>query len=179
MRLLLASLLAVTTVGATALAQPAPSQSDAAAVNGADQLVGLFGAACLQYAGDAAATRAFLNSQHAPQMPAAARDAFLAGRPGQVFDTSYESVKLALVSLDDGSCEAVVDQANPAEVLSTLQQAATENHVPLTPLGTQADKKRQGVEHAAYSLTVGAKTMHVLASTAAAPPQAVLTLVPR
>jgi hypothetical protein len=178
MRLVPALLVAVT-LGTPALAQPAPSQSDAAAVNGADQVVGLFGAACLQFAGDAAATRQFLSSQHAPPMPAAARDAFLAGRPGQVFDTSYQNVKLALVSLDDGACEAVVEQANPTEVLATLQQAASENHVPLTPLGTQADKKRQGVQHAAYSLTVGAKTMHVLVSTAAAPPQAVLTLVPR
>jgi hypothetical protein len=175
---LTAALLAAT-IATPALAQPASSQSSAAAVNGADQVVGLFGAACLQFAGDAAGTRQFLASQHAPQMPAAARDAFLAGRPGQVFDTSYENVKLALVSLDDGACEAVVDQASPAEVLSTLQQAATENHVPLTPLGTQADKKRQGVQHAAYSLMLGDKTMHVLVSTAAAPPQAVLTLVPR
>jgi hypothetical protein len=149
MRLLLASLLTAAAISSQAMAQPAPSQSDAAAVNGADQVVGLFGAACLQFAGDAGATRQFLN------------------------------VKLALVSLDDGACEAVVEQANPAEVLSTLQQAATENHVPLTALGTQADKKRQGVQHAAYSLTIGAKTMHVLVSTAAAPPQAVLTLVPR
>jgi hypothetical protein len=174
---LYAALLAAATCAAPAMAQP--SQSGAAAVNGADQVVGLFGAACLQFAGDAAATRQFLTSQHAPAMPPAARDAFLAGRPGQVFDTSYQNVKLALVSLDDGTCEAVVEQASPAEVLSTLQQAATENHVPLTPLGTQADRKRAGVQHAAFSLMADAKTMHVLVSTADAAPQAVLTLVPR
>jgi hypothetical protein len=176
MRLVLASCLALFTL--PALAQN-PPQSGAEAVNGADQVVGLFGAACLQFAGNAAATRQFLNAQHAPQMPQQARDAFLAGRPGQAFDTSYQNIKLALVSLDDGACEAVVDQANPSEVLATLQQAASENHVALTPLGTQADKSRQGVQHTGYSLVVDGKTMHVLVSTAAAPPQAVLTLVPR
>ena len=177
MRYLLAACLALTAV--PALAQPGPPQTGSGAASGADQVVGLFGAACLQFAGNASATRQFLNSQHAPQMPAQARDAFLAGRPGQAFDVSYQSVKLALVSLDDGACEAVVDQAEPAQVLSTLQQAASENHVALTSLGTQADKTRQGVQHAAYSLNLDGKTMHVLVSTAAAAPQAVLTLVPR
>jgi hypothetical protein len=169
---------------APAIAQPDAggqplSQNGAEAVNGADQVVGLFGAACLQFAGNAQATRKFLTDQHAPQMPPQARDAFLAGRTGEAFDTSYQSVKLALVSLDDGACEAVVEQANPQEVLATLQQAAQENHVPLTSLGTQADKTRQAVQHSAYSLTIDGKTMHVLVSTASAPPQAVLTLVPR
>ena len=168
--------------GSHALAQaPAetPPQTGAAAVDGADQVVGLFGAACLQFAGNAQGTRGFLDSQHAPKMPAQARDAFLAGRAGQAYDVSYQTVKLALVSLDDGACEAVVEQAQPAEVLSTLQQAATENKVALTPLSTQADKARQGVQHAAYSLTLGGKAMHVLVSTGQAAPQAVLTLVPR
>ncbi len=160
--------------------QANPPQTGAAAVDGADQVVGLFGAACLQFAGNAQGTRQFLDSQKAPEMPGQARDAFLAGRAGKAYDVSYQTVKLALVSLDDGACEAVVEQAQPSEVLSTLQQAASENHVALTPLGpTEADKKRQGVQHTAYSLTLGGKTMHVLVSTAAAPPQAVLTLAPR
>ena len=167
-------------IGGSAFAQETPPQTGAAAVDGADQVVGLFGAACLQFAGNAQATRQFLDTQHAPEMPGQARDAFLAGRTGKAYDVSYQTVKLALVSLDDGACEAVVEQAQPSEVLSTLQQAATENHVVLTPLGpTENDKKRQGVQHTAYSLALAGKMMHVLVSTAAAPPQAVLTLAPR
>jgi hypothetical protein len=147
-------------------------------VSGADQVVGLFGATCLHFAGDVAGLRGFLTQQGAPQMPQQARDAFLAGRPGQVFDVSYQTVKLALVSIDDGGCEAVVEKANPQEVLATLQQAAHENNVTLTPLDAPGGK-RSGVQQSAYGLTLGGKPMHVLVSTATAAPQAVLTLVPK
>jgi hypothetical protein len=147
--------------------------------NGADQLVGLFGATCLHFAGDTAGLRAFLTQQGAPQMPAQARDAFLAGRAGQVFDTSVPNVNLALVSLDDGGCEAVVEKANPAEIIPTLEQQAAEAHVAVQDLGAQADKSGRGVTHAAFALTSNGKTMHVLVSTAPQPPQAVLTFVPK
>jgi hypothetical protein len=158
---------------AAAQTEPAPTP------NGADQLVGLFGATCLHFAGDTAGMRAFLTQQGAPQMPAQARDAFLAGRAGQVFDTSVPNVNLALVSLDDGGCEAVVEKANPAEIIPTLEQQAAEAHVTVQNLGTQADKTGRGVTHAAFALTSNGKTMHVLVSTAPQPPQAVLTFVPK
>jgi hypothetical protein len=159
-------------------AQPAPPAPQGP-VSGADQVVGLFGATCLQYAGNVAGLRGFLAQQKAPEMPPQARDAFLAGRAGKAFDVSYQTVKLALVSFDDGGCEAVADQANPQEVLSTLQEAAQANQVVLTPLGAQPDKQHAGVQHEAFSVNAGGKTMHVLVSTAPAPPQAVLTLAPR
>jgi len=147
-------------------------------ISGADQVVGLFGATCLHFAGDVAGLRAFLTQQGAPQMPQQARDAFLAGRPGQVFDVSYQTQKLALVSIDDGGCEAVAEQANPQEVLATLQQAARENNVTLMPLDAPGGKPT-GVQQSAYGLTLAGKPMHVLVSTASAAPQAVLTLVPK
>jgi hypothetical protein len=158
----------------------APSLASAAPDQGADQVVGLFGATCLHFAGDAAGLRAFLTQQGAPVMPEPARGAFLAGRHGEVFDTSYQTTKLATISLDDGGCEAVVDQADPAQIISLLNQAATEGHVTLTPLGTQTDpKKRPGVSQTAYGVTLDGKPMHILVSTAPSPPQAVLSLVPR
>jgi hypothetical protein len=160
------------------MAQPAPPAAQGTA-SGADQVVGLFGATCLQYAGNVAGLRSFLAQQKAPQMPPEARDAFLAGRAGQAFDVSYQNVKLALVSFDDGGCEAVADQANAQEVLSTLQQAAQENQVTLTPLGAQPDKQHAGVQHEAFAGTFGGKPMHILVSTAPSAPQAVLTLAPR
>ncbi len=169
--------------GSAAWAPPACAQGAPPAdanVNGADQVVGLFGATCLHFAGDVGATRAFLQEQKAPEMPAKAGDAFLAGRPGKVYDVSFKTVKLALISLDDGGCEAVADQADPAQVISVLTQSARENNVTLAPLGTQATPKgRPGVQQTAYGLSFGGRTMHVLVSTAAAPPQAVLTLVPK
>jgi hypothetical protein len=184
MRRLLILASALCAAAGTAMAQPAgapPGQGmpPGAQVNGADQLVGLFGATCLHFAGDTAGLRQFLTQQGAQPMPAQARDAFLAGRPGQVYDVSVPNVNLALVSLDDGGCEAVVEKANPNEVISQLQQQAIEARTPLTPLGTQGEKAANGVQHFAYSVTANGRAMHILASTAPAPPQAVITLAPK
>lgn len=161
---------------ALAWGQAQPPQPPA---TGADQVVGLFGATCLHFAGDARGIRAFLAQQGAPQMPEKARDAFLAGRAGQVFDVSYRDTRLALVSLDDGGCEAVADQADPGQVITTLQQAARENQVPLQPLGGQNTKGPSDVQHQAFAVTLGGRVMHILVSTAPSPPQAVLTLAPQ
>jgi hypothetical protein len=157
-----------------------PAYAQQEQLDGADQVVGLFGATCLHFAGDVQGLRGFLHQQKAPEMPQQARDAFLAGRPGDVFDVSYRTVKLALVSLDDGACEAVVENADAQQVLAVLGQAAHENNVTLTPLGSAATPKdRPGVQQTAFGLNLDGRQMHVLVSTAAAPPQAVLTLVPK
>ena len=182
MRVVLASTLicALAASAAAQTAMQAPAGGPAPAPNGADQLVGLFGATCLHFAGDTAAMRKFLTTQGAPAMPDPARGAFLAGRQGQVFDVSVPSVNLALVSLDDGGCEAVVEHANPSEIVPVLEQSAAEAHVTVQSLGNQqADKNGRGVTHAAFLLTSGGKQMHVLVSTAPQPPQAVLTFVPK
>jgi len=163
-----------------AQAQPAPPPSGAQPpANPADQLVGLFGATCLHFAGDPKGLRGFLTQQGATVMPAQARDAFLAGRAGQVFDVSVPGVPLALVSLDDGGCEAVAEKANGDDVRNTLQQQASGAGMPLTAIGGQGEKGPNGVQHSAYSLTADGKAMHVLLSTAAASPQAVITLAPK
>ncbi len=167
--------LAAALVPGASLAQTA-APPPAEATSGADQVVGLFGATCLHFAGDVAGMRRFLTEQGAPQMPAQARDAFLAGRSGEVFDVSYRDTRLALVSLDDGGCEAVADKADPAQVVSILEEAARENHVPLQPLGGQPQKERSDVTHQAFAVTLGGHMMHILVSTAPSPPQAVLTL---
>ncbi len=174
------ALAAPLTAGLALAAPQALAQQAAEQTSAADQVVGLFGATCLHFAGDVAAMRGFLQQQGAPQMPVAARDAFLAGRHGQVYDVSYQATKLALVSIDDGGCEAVTEQADAQQVLSILNQASQENHIALTPLGAQnGPKGRPGVQQTAFSVTLAGKPMHVLVSTAPSPPQAVLTLVPR
>jgi len=180
--LCMASALAVLPLAALAQAPGQTGAPPGAAIptpNGADQLVGLFGATCLHFAGNTAGLRAFLQQQQAPVMPPQARDAFLAGRSGQVYDVSVPNVNLALVSLDDGGCEAVVEKANPAEIIPTLQQSAAEAHVGIQSLGSQADKSGHGIQHAAFLLTSNGRQMHVLVSTAPQPPQAVLTFVPK
>jgi hypothetical protein len=161
-------------------APPGAQGGTAPPPSGADQLVGLFGATCLHFAGDTAGLRKFLTQEGAPAMPDPARGAFLAGRAGQAFDVSVPGVNLALVSLDDGGCEAVVEHADPAEIVPTLTQSAADAHVAMQSLGaTQPDKNGRGVNHAAFLLTSSGKQMHVLVSTAPQPPQAVLTFVPK
>ncbi len=163
-----------------ALAQQGGQQAQQPPGSGAEELVGLFGAACLHFAGNPAGTRNFLTQQGVPQMPDKARDAFLAGRPGQVFDASEPTVNLAVVSLNDGGCEAVVEKADPAEVIATLKREAQSANTPLTALGDQADKTgAKGVQHTAFAVTENGQQMHILVSTAAAPPQAVITLAPK
>ncbi len=155
----------------------APGNAAGGSGDGAEQVVGLFSATCLNFAGDVAALRAFLAEQHAPRMPKQAETAFLTGRQGQVFDVSYQTTKLALVSLDSGGCEAVAEHADGGRVLSVLAQAARENQVPLTPMPAPA-KARPGVQQTAYALTLAGRPMHILVSTEAPAPEAVLTLVP-
>ena len=164
---------------APALAQQTPP-TQATPESGADQVVGLFSATCLHFASDVTGLRSFLTEQHAPQMPATAQEAFLAGRHGQVFDVSYQVIKLALVSLDDGGCEAVAERADGGQVIALLNQASKENQVPLTPLGNAGSAKgRPGVTQTAFSLTLASQPMHILVSTEVPAPQAVLTLVPK
>ncbi len=158
---------------------PAAAQAPQGSGDGAEQVVGLFSATCLNFAGDLAALRGFLQEQKAPRMPQQAETAFLAGRAGQVFDTSYQTTKLALVSLDDGGCEAVAEHANGAKVLTVLNQAAQENGVTLAPLGGEPQKGKPGVTQTAYGLTLVGRAMHVLVSTETPAPEAVLTLVPK
>jgi hypothetical protein len=169
--LVVSAILAATLLAAPARAQNGPD-------DGADQVVGLFGATCLHFATDTAGLRGFLNEQKAPHMPQEARDAFLAGRHGEVFDVSYQTTKLALVSLDDGGCEAVAEKADGTQVISLLNQAARENQVTLMPLGAQG-KSRPGVQQTGYGLTLAGQGMHILVSTETPPPQVVLTLVPK
>ncbi len=158
---------------------PAAAQAPQGGGDGAEQVVGLFSATCLNFAGDVAALRGFLEEQKAPRMPQQAEAAFLAGRAGQAFDTSYQTTKLALVSLDDGSCEAVAEHADGAKVLTVLNQAARENGVALTPLGGQPPTGKPGVTQTAYGLTLVGRPMHILVSTEKPAPEAVLTLVPK
>ncbi len=158
----------------------APGAAEAAtpAEEGADQVVGLFAATCLKFPGDPGAVRGFLTTQGAPQMPAQARQAFLGNRAGQVFDTSYEGTRLALVSLDDGSCEAVAEFAGPEQVVDYLQEAMREMTIDAQPQGDFPDPKRPAVHQRVWQATLAGRPWVVSVVTAAQAPQASLGLHP-
>ncbi len=156
---------------------PATAASQAQAMQaGADQAVGLFMATCVRFPGDSAGLRGWVTGQGAPAMPRQASDAFLAGRAGQVFDVSYQSTRLALISLDDGGCEAVAEFADPGLVMSYVADALRQAAVPVTLKGDFADKQHPGVSQRVWQATLAGRQWVLNAVTAAQPPQASLGL---
>ncbi len=168
---------------------PAPVPDAAPALSpgplGAQQVVGLFMATCLQFGANRDQLRGFLQQQGARAVPAPTRDFFLQGRPGAVYDTSYrQTTHLALVSLDNGGCEAVSEFADPALVVADLGQAMAQAQIAAQPQGPNlADPKNPAIHHQTYAISGGSNGGHaatILAATSTrGTPQAVLTLVPR
>jgi hypothetical protein len=92
------------------LATPSVAQADAV-----QQMVGLFIQGCLPFAGNPPALRGWANRTGLPSLPEQARETFLHGTPGQVFNGSTADGKLVLASSDDGQCSVVAEKiAGPA-----------------------------------------------------------------
>ena len=164
--------------GAAPGAPADPASRQQAMQAGADQVVGLFMATCLRYPGDVAGLRGWVTGQGAPAMPRQASDAFLAGRPGQVFDVSYQNTRLALISLDDGGCEAVAEFADPQLVVSYLAEALRQAATPITAKGDFSDRQHPGVSQRVWEATLAGRQWVLNAVTAAQPPQASVGLHP-
>lgn len=164
--------------GAAPGAPTDPASRQQAMQAGADQVVGLFVATCLRYPGDVAGLRGWVTGQGAPAMPRQASDAFLAGRPGQVFDVSYQSTRLALISLEDGGCEAVAEFADPQLVVSYVAEALRQAATPVTLKGDFSDRQHPGVSQRVWEATLAGRQWVLNAVTAAQPPQASLGLHP-
>jgi hypothetical protein len=143
---------------------------------GSEQVVGLFVATCLHYPGDVAGLRGWVTGQGAPAMPRQASDAFLAGRAGQVFDVSYQTTRLALISLDDGGCEAVSEYADPQLVVSYLAETLSQNGTTVTPKGDFSDRQHPGVSQRVWQATLAGRQWVLNAVTAPQPPEASIGL---
>ncbi len=143
---------------------------------GSEQVVGLFVATCLRYPGDVAGLRGWVTGQGAPAMPHQAADAFLARRPGQVFDVSYQTSRLALISLDDGGCEAVSEFADPQLVVSYVGEALSQGGTDATRKGDFSDPRHPGVSQRVWQATLAGRQWVLNAVTAPQPPQASIGL---
>ncbi len=143
---------------------------------GSEQVVGLFVATCLRYPGDVAGLRGWVTGQGAPAMPRQAADAFLAGRAGQVFDVSYQATRLALISLDDGGCEAVSEYADPQLVVSYVGEALSQGGTTATRQGDFSDPQHRGVSQRVWQATLAGRQWVLNAVTAPQPPQASIGL---
>ncbi len=184
-RLLLACLLLPAPLLAQTTAAPIPGAAPALGAGplGAQQVVGLFMATCLQFGANRDQLRGFLQQQGARTVPSPARDAFLQGRAGVVYDASYQTTHLALVSLDSGGCEAVSEFADPGLVMTDLTQALAQAQIPAQPQGSNmADPRNPAIHHQAYAIagsTNGGHAATIVAATSLrGTPQAVLTLTP-
>lgn len=185
-RLMLALLLMPTPLLAQTSAAPTPDTAPAVGPGplGAQQVVGLFMATCLQFGANRDQMRGFLQQQGARAVPPPTRDLFLRGRPGVVYDASYRTTHLALVSLDNGGCEAVSEFADPTLVVADLGQALAQARIPAQPQGpNMVDPKNPAIHHQAYAIagssTGGHAATIVAATSARGTPQAVLTLTPQ
>ena len=182
----LASLAAACLAPGLALAQQPAGQAGAQQVTnpteGAAEVVGLFGQTCVHYAGSAAALRAWLTQESAPQMPAELAAYFLAGRQGQVFDVSTQNARLALVSGNDNTCSAYVDAADPNAVVQNIETAMKQGNVQFALQGDHPDQQDPSLHHRDYRVTLAGQPWLILVTTANAAaqgkPQAVLTLHP-
>ncbi len=186
-RLLLACLLLPAPLLAQTTPAPMPDAAPSLAPGplGAQQVVGLFMATCLQFGASRDQMRGFLQQQGAHILPAPTRDFFLQGRPGVVYDTSYrQTTHLALVSLDNGGCEAVSEFADPDLVITDLTQALAQAQIPAQPQGPNtADPRNPSIHHQSYAIAGSSTGGHgaiILAATSArGTPQAVLSLAPQ
>jgi hypothetical protein len=98
---------------------PAAAQAVAANID-AEQTVGLFEQSCLRFAGDPAGLRAWILAHALPQVAGGQAAPFLESGTGEVFGASTPTVKLALVSKDDGACEVIAMTDDPPTVLQIL-----------------------------------------------------------
>ena len=145
---------------------------------GSEQVVGLFVATCLRYAGDVAGLRGWVAGQGAPAMPRQAADAFLTGRAGQVFDVSYQTTRLALISLDDGGCEAVSEYADPRLTVTYVGEALSHDGTPVVAKGDFSDRQHPGVSQRVWQATLAGRNWVLNAVTAPQPPEASIGLHP-
>ena len=164
---------------------PTPLLAQAPGPLGAQQVVGLFMATCLQFGANRDQMRGFVQQQGAHALPAPTRDFFLQGRPGVVYDTSYrQTTHLALVSLDNGGCEAVSEFADPDLVITDLNAALAQAQIAAQPQGPNvADPRNPAIHHQSYAIagssTGGHAAVIIAATSARGTPQAVLSLAPQ
>ncbi len=152
----------------------------AAEPTAATQLAGLFVQACLRFAGNADALRAWAGQTGLPELPDAATRAFLHGAPGRSYDASAGGTKLVLASSDDGLCAAITDHATTDAVAAALEAALTQAGVAFRLAIDRDDTTAKAVHYREYLATRMGRSWRILAATVHDPAggQAMLTAGP-
>lgn len=146
----------------------------------APQLAGLFMQGCLPFAGTPARLRAWAHTANLPEVPEAARAAFLHGAPGQVFDASNPNGKFVLVSSDDGICAAVTNHAAGPAVVAALETDMQKWGIAFRMVIERDDKQIVALHHREYLAAKDGRGWRILAATVKDQPagQAMLTAAP-
>lgn len=138
----------------------------------------LFVETCLGFPGNSAGLRAGLAQLGVPQLPPPVAGIFLGSRPGVVYDTSVDDVRLALASADDGSCSAYAETAVAAQTVQALEATLSQAGIAATLMGEHVDPQTPALSHRDYRAMIGGRPWLILVTTTTAPGQiqAVLTL---
>lgn len=115
-----------------------------------------------------------------PDVPNPARDAFLHGAAGRVFDGSAADAKLVLVSSDDGICSVVTDRAATGQVTEALEAGFGKAALRFRFVVERDDPAAKDIHHREYLVAKGKLGWRVLAATVneSAGGQAMLTAAP-
>lgn len=151
------------------LAAPALAQDASSPAADPGQLVGLFTTACLPFAGKTQALRDFAASYHLPLVPDDQAAMFLQGEAGEVFGASTASGKHALVSFDDGACEAIAQADDPSIVRQQLLAKLAGLGLAVSPQGVKSTPDGATTQYL-YEATLNARRWTI--SLTAKPPEA-------
>ncbi len=141
-------------------ATPGAARADAPA-----EMVGLFVQGCMPFVGDAAALRTWAARTGLRGVPDPARNAFLHGAPGQVFDGSDSEGKFVLVSSDDGLCSVVTDKATRQTVTEALEAGLHKAGLTFRMAIERDDKAVPAIHDREYLATRDGRGWRILAAT--------------
>jgi hypothetical protein len=98
-------------------------------------------------------------------LPDQARAAFLHGAPGKAFDGSTATVKLALVSSDDGICSVVTEQAQSHSVTDALEAGFRQAGLAFRLVIERDDAQISAIHDREYLVAKDKQGWRVLAAT--------------
>jgi hypothetical protein len=137
----------------------------AATPDNATQLAGLFMQSCVQFAGDRAGLRNWMRQLDLAELPEQARNAFLHGAPGMVFDASNPSGKFVVISEDAGGCSALAAATNGAAVLKALEDDLRQAGIGFIPGPDTPDPQEAKLQHREYAASLGTRKWRIVAGT--------------
>ena len=146
-----------------------PAAADDAAQASARQVVGLFVKACVNFTGDRSGLRDWAKKTGLPQLPDPARDAFLNGLPGIVYDATAMNLKLVMISEDGGSCSVIAEKADGPSVIEDLETVLKASQITLQVTRDMTDPKETALRHREYTATGAKREWQMLVSIVQTP----------